>query len=186
MILTGYFAGLTDDMINKKTRITFEVNEREKAIESVPDLEQKELKISVTQKRKRRSLNANAYYWVLVGKMAEVLQITSAYIHNTMMRRYGQIQVFDDQAVRVVLKETEEVRKRVDEAEDVHLRPTAELRKGKDGLMYRTYLLLKGSHEYDTKEMARLIDGIVSDARELGIETLPPHELERMLANWKV
>jgi hypothetical protein len=44
---------------------------------------------------------------------------------------------------------------------------------------------LRGSHTYDTKEMSRLIDGVVEAAKELGIETLTPEQLERMKAAWK-
>ena len=43
-------------------------------------------------------------------------------------------------------------------------------------------MMLKGSSEYDTKEMSHLIDGLVSECKEMGIETLPPEELERMMA----
>jgi hypothetical protein len=45
--------------------------------------------------------------------------------------------------------------------------------------------MIKGSSEYDTKEMSRFIDGIVAEAKELGIETLPPAELETMMKAWK-
>lgn len=48
--------------------------------------------------------------------------------------------------------------------------------------MYRTYMMLRGSHEYDTREMSQLIDGLISECREVGIETLTPGELERMMA----
>lgn len=47
------------------------------------------------------------------------------------------------------------------------------------------YAKLKGTSEYDTKEMSRFIDGIVSEAKELGIETLPPDEVARMKREWK-
>ena len=43
-----------------------------------------------------------------------------------------------------------------------------------------------GSHTYDTEEMSRLIDGVVTECRELGIETLPPDELKRMKEQWGV
>jgi hypothetical protein len=45
---------------------------------------------------------------------------------------------------------------------------------------------MRGSHTYDTKEMARLIDGVVYEAKSIGIETLSPDELERMKSLWKV
>lgn len=64
-----------------------------------------------------------------------------------------------------------------------HLYPTDETESRK-GVVYRWYIKLKGSSKYDTKEMARLIDGTVEDAKELGIETLPPEDLERMKAAW--
>ena len=47
-----------------------------------------------------------------------------------------------------------------------------------------TYLLLKGSSEYDSQEMSQFIDGIILDCKDLGIETLPPEELARMMAAW--
>ena len=44
--------------------------------------------------------------------------------------------------------------------------------------------MIKGSSEYDTKEMSSFIDGIISEAKGLGIETLPPEELERMMKDY--
>ena len=48
------------------------------------------------------------------------------------------------------------------------------------------YRIYKGSSEYDTKEMAILIDGIVSECQELGIETLTPDELDKLKSEWVV
>mgnify|MGYP003209610849 CR=1 FL=1 len=44
----------------------------------------------------------------------------------------------------------------------------------------------RGSHEYDTAEMAKLIDGTVSDAKELGIETMTPTQLKEIKERWKI
>lgn len=52
------------------------------------------------------------------------------------------------------------------------------------GKLFNHYLVIKGSSDYDTAEMASFIDGIVSEAKELGIETLTPDELERMKQAW--
>lgn len=41
-----------------------------------------------------------------------------------------------------------------------------------------------GSSQYNTKQMSRLIDEIVSDCKEHGIETLTPNELARMKEEW--
>jgi hypothetical protein len=55
-----------------------------------------------------------------------------------------------------------------------------------NGKLYRVYIVMKGSHTYDTKQMSVLIDGTVGEAKDLGIETLPPHELERMKSQWNL
>ena len=51
--------------------------------------------------------------------------------------------------------------------------------------MYRTYTVLAGSSTYDTKEMSELINGLVSECKEQGIETLTPDELARMMKDYE-
>ena len=51
-----------------------------------------------------------------------------------------------------------------------------------DDQYYRVWV---GSSQYDTREMSVFISGIVEDAKELGIETLPPAELERLMEQWR-
>lgn len=67
----------------------------------------------------------------------------------------------------------------------IHLRPTTATRILDDGKLYRVYIVMRGSHTYDTKEMSTLIDGVVQEAKELGIETMTPDEIERMKAAWQ-
>ena len=93
--------------------------------------------------------------------------------------------VIDDQGVYTVLPDTDEAQKAIDEAETYHLKPTSQVKPGKGGKMYRTYMMLRGSSDYDTKEMSRLIDGLVSECKEAGIETLPPEEIERMMESYE-
>jgi hypothetical protein len=45
--------------------------------------------------------------------------------------------------------------------------------------------MIKGSSEYDTAEMSKFIDELVLEAKNQGIETLPPAELERMTKEWR-
>ena len=51
--------------------------------------------------------------------------------------------------------------------------------------MYRTYVMYRGSHDYDTREMSELINGLVSECKEVGIETITPAELDEMMKAWK-
>jgi hypothetical protein len=74
--------------------------------------------------------------------------------------------------------------KKIDEEEHYHLKPGSQVTAGRDGTNYRTYRLLKGSSEYDTKEMYHLINGLIQECKEQDIETLTPNEMERMMQNY--
>ena len=138
------------------------------------------LRLKLVQWREKRSKDANGYFYSLVDKLANAMRVSKPYIHNLMLRKYGQIQKVDDRPVWVVLPETDDVFKKVEEEDTLHLRPTNEVKEGKDGKMYRTYLLLKGSHELDTKAFSILLDGIIDECRQVGVETLPPDEIKRL------
>jgi hypothetical protein len=53
-----------------------------------------------------------------------------------------------------------------------------------NGKEFTHYKVFKGSSEYDTREMSILIDGIISEAKQLDIETLPPHEIQKLKELW--
>lgn len=185
MEFTGRASGVSTDYLTGKMNITLEANEASvirEGYDKIKDLEK--LSVRIVRYREKRSLDANAYYWKLLSKVAEAMHVSMSFAHNFFLRRYGQIELFDNQAVYVVIPDTDEAEKRVWEAETYHLKPTSQVKPGKDGRMYRTYMMLRGSSSYDTKEMSKLIDGLVSEAKEMGIETLPPDELERIKSMW--
>lgn len=131
---------------------------------------------------KKRSLNANGYYWTLIGQMADKLRIAKPEVHNRMLRAYGQAQGIDGRLVTVTIPDTEKAEKETLLAESYHIRPTSQVKLGTKGQMFRTYVLLKGSHELDTKEFSILLDGTIREAEQIGIQTLTPAELERLYA----
>ena len=135
------------------------------------------LDITAKRHREKRSLNANAYFHVLTGKIAEANGTTLTHEKNAFIREYGQYEYIDGMIPTVTVKA--EYEDRMLDMESVHLK-TIE-RPGEVVKM----AFLRGSHTYDTKEMSRLIDGVVEAAKELGIETLTPEQLERMKAAWK-
>ena len=49
------------------------------------------LDVEIKKRRKKRSLDANAYYWKLASEVADVLHVSKPYIHNYLLRKYGQI-----------------------------------------------------------------------------------------------
>lgn len=132
------------------------------------------------QHRKKRTLSQNAYYWQLLTQTAEVLKMKKPELHNRLIRDYGQRMYINGALVTTSLPDTEAVERQVLEAEAYHLNPTSQVLTDRHGRPVRTYVFMRGSSDYDTKEMSVLVDGLVQEAQALGIETLTPRELEAM------
>lgn len=139
------------------------------------------LLFDLTEHKAKRTLTQNAYYWVLLEKVAEAVRISKPELHNLLLRQYGVLQRIDGKAIAAFIADTESAENEALRAETFHLRPTSVTKEGAQGTM-RQYVLLKGSHDMTTTEMAALLDGLILEAKQLGIETLPPAELERMRA----
>lgn len=125
----------------------------------------------VKQHREKRSLTANAYAWVLISKIAEVLRVSNEEVYAMALKDYAPvsiIRVASDIDISGFVK---------------HYEPTGYF-YWTEGIKYAEYMCFMGSSEYDTKQMARFIDGLISDAKALGIETLPPDEIDRMKSAW--
>ena len=125
----------------------------------------------IKEHKEKRSLTANAYAWSLIGKIADALRTSKDEVYLDMLKRYGQsemVSVVSSIDVTGYFKYYEPI--------------ATTMLQGKE---FTHYKIFKGSSEYDSREMAVLIDGIVSEAKELDIETLPPDEVERLKEMWK-
>ncbi len=144
----------------------------------VEAMQDKDVRLTVKEWREKRSLDANAYFWVLVTKLAGVTRRTNTSVHNRMIADYGEI----DMTIKTIILADD-----IDwqELPWIHLKPTSATRVLDDGKLYRVYLVMRGSHTYNTKEMSRLIDGVVDECKQVGIETMTPGELKRMVNAWK-
>ena len=178
MDFTGTFDSLSMDFSTNKQKAVLGLNQdAREAFEQLKECEL--LDIRIKKHRKKRSLDANAYYWVLITKLAKVLDLSNAELHNMCLGRYGQPEIFEGKSVFVTIPDTEESEIKVRNATDYHLQPTSQVREGNDGIMYRTYRLLRGSHTYNTEEMSRLITGLIimcKDARIPDSEIATPEE----------
>lgn len=184
--LTGKLAYMVGFTANGNPIVTLEINEREDALRMVDALHDEKLSIKISKHDKKRSLNANSYYWLLIGKLSKAQNISSSYCHNLMLRRYGELERIDDQVVYWVIPDTDEAMRKADEAETFHIKPTSNVREGNDGIMYRTYILLKGSHEYTRTEFTKLVNGLVDECHNCGIETKSQEEIDSLLAQYEV
>jgi len=179
MEFTGQIKGISNDFVSGDILITFSVNEKDIVLHGYDELKDcQKLSIKAVPYREKRSLNANAYFHVLVGKIADKLTISKAREKNILICKYGQPQYLPDGEIMVY--KTNAPPEFMLEQESIHCIP---IKYTDDATFYKVY---RGSHTYDTKEMSLLIDGTVADAKELGIETLPPAELQRMKERWGV
>jgi hypothetical protein len=146
-------------------------------IEEFVGKEDKEWECSVGLKKKKRSLDANAYLWVLADKIAAKLNTTKELVYQEAIKQVG---VFD-----TLLLQDKAVDNFVSLWNGQGLGNYAEVmyqsKTVKNCTAVRAY---HGSHLYDTVQMSRLVDYIVSEAKEQGIETMTPDELERMKTLW--
>ena len=149
-----------------------------KVAEKLTKLIGEDVKIDVSKTRQHRSLNANAYFYQLCGEIAEAIDSSKDEVHHQMIFRYGQYKRTKDGNLVFCMRPTSE-----DFMDDPtrHLKPTGRTEM-RNGVSYSWYVEMRGSHEYNTQEMAKLIDGVVSECKELGIETLSDDELRRIEA----
>ena len=159
----------------KKFRVTFEVD----SIDELNGLEGF-LNITVKKLSKKRSLNANAYFHLLVGKIAEAQKppISKARCKNLLMARYGQEEMIDGK--RYVISVDSSIP--ICEREDIHCKAIGYGYVNEKEFTH--YCVLRPTHLYDSLEMSALIDGTVEEAKELGIPTLPPDEIKHMESLW--
>lgn len=167
-VFTGKLKEPIIDYLTGRLTILFEPSEDfRQTYEELKDCDK--LQLEIKKYRRRRSLDANAYYWVLIGKLAKAIGLSNPETHNMVLCGYGKPEIFEGKGVYMTIPDTEESDRKVRNATDYHLQATSQVREGDDGVMYRTYKLLRGSHTYNTEEMAHLIDGLITLCRDAGI-----------------
>lgn len=172
----GELSSVSKDIVKGGYIITFSTAELPSGVNDIADAN---LTVTAKKYRKRRSLDANAYSWVLLDKIAKETGSTSEEVYEEMLRRYGY-PLYDEDEKPVIIS----LKAEIDISTlDIHLKLIGEGHV--QDKLFKHYKVIRGQSTYDTKEMSTFIDGIVSDAKELGIETLTPDELERMKAAWK-
>lgn len=168
MKFTGKLKQPIIDFMSHRLTLLFEPNEDfGQAYEELKGYDK--LSLEIKPYKRKRSLDANAYYWVLLTKLAKILRTSNDELHNILLSKYGVMEMVSGRTVKVVLPDTDEANKRAAEYQAYHLRPTSDVRLGNDGLMYRTYIMMRGSSTYDTAEMSRLIEGLIGECQDIGM-----------------
>ena len=171
---TGKITDLNIDFDTLKPKITILLDTKNK--ELVEELKNDgKLNIELKKYRKKRSLDSNAYAWVLLGELQNTLNIPKEEIYKDLIKNIGSYEVLPvkDEAV-------EKFRQAWSKN---GLGWVTETTKSKlEG--YTNVITYYGSSTYNTKEMTRLINLIVDECKQLGIETKPKAEIDSLLRSW--
>lgn len=169
----GIAKNLNDDTIT----LHLEIKEPLKVEEINSELAEKdELAVTIKKYRKKRSLDANAYFWVLVDKLAEKTKQDRIQIYRNAIKDIGGV------SEAVCLKEGAanklcEIWGRNGIGWQADIMPSK--LKG-----CKVVILYYGSSTYNAKQMSLLIDNIVQDCNSVGIQTMTPAELQVIKDAW--
>jgi len=178
----GKLISVTKDFLTGKLNLTFQIdaepmNDIEEFTKRDEEGKLPLLDILVKKYRKKRSLDANAYFHVLCGKLAEKMVYSKAKMKNILICQYGQMELLPDGSP-LIYKSNAPAEYMI-ELESVHSIPVKYV---ENATFYRIY---RGSHTYDSYEMSKLIEGTVAEAKEMGIDTKTPDEIRRMVSAWQ-
>ena len=137
------------------------------------DLKDVDLRLKAVRWREKRSLNANALLWACIDKIASSLRTDKWNVYLMMLKRYGKFTyvIVPDGAV----EKMKEMWRELEVVGEVNV-------NGRDATQLLCYY---GSHTYDTKEFSRLLDGVIDEMKELGLQTPQEEDMERALQNWE-
>ena len=135
--------------------------------------EGKTFDVTIEQHREKRSINANNYSWVLQDQISKILGISIDAVHNEMVLQYGVLET-----ISVVEEAWESAKRLFDYCKEM----------GRSNLNGKTFVHARvgvGTHLYNTKEMSCFLNGVVQEAKDLGIQTLEDKQLEEMINRWQ-
>jgi hypothetical protein len=134
--------------------------------------------LTVKEHQKKRSLDANAYAWVLINKIADVLRITPIEIYRQAIQN-----VSGNYEVIPVKEEAAAHFKQIWEAQGLGW-PCVDMGKSRiEG--YRNLRAYYGSSTFSVQQMQVLIDNLVQDCRALDIEVKSDEEIASLMGAWK-
>lgn len=178
MKLTGKIVDVSVGFLDGKPKLTLEITEKNDLKLCYDELSNVELlSIDIKKYRKGRSLSANAYMWVLCGELAERIGSTKESVYRQHILNMGVYKVaeINEECAETLITGWQMngigwIAERVDYSQN-------------DGFVI--VHLYYGSSVYNTKQMSRLLDSVIEDCKEQGIQTETPDEIAKMKSLWK-
>ena len=175
--MQGQLTDISIDYLSKKPRIQLLINTNE--ITHLEELKGLELDIELDKHREKRTLSANAYCWVLCDKIAKKITVPGAVITKEDVYKDAILNIGTFQPMIVEEKAYDNL-KRIWEKQGLGFLIQEVSRKNKCIRINCYY----GSSTYNTKEMSLLIELLVQQAKEQGIETKTQAEIDSLLRSW--
>ena len=138
----------------------------------IPFLVDTEVDVDIKKHREKRSLNANAYFHVLLSKIAEKQNIGLEEVKKRIVEDYGTVAFVARIPADADLETIYKYSKLIGESKGTKT-------------PCNDWYIFKPTHELNTKEMTRLIDGVIQEAQQLGIETRTPEQIAEMMSLWE-
>ena len=180
MEFTGHIVGLAKDWESKLWHITLSMDE-DTALETIEGFTQFEkLVVKISKYVKKRSLEANAYMWSLIGQIAQKKKQSNDYVYWKALCSEG---VFDLKEDGSPITMTIDADVEVSEWQE-HWKPIARVWDEKEQKMKVSYIKVKGTSTYDVSEMQKILDYIIAEAKSLGIRTETDYDYQLMLDKW--
>lgn len=169
--LNGTIQTVSVDYQTGNALLTLSIGQKQSAKNCYDDLHLAEkLSIKIDKYREKRSLNANNYAWKLLTEIGNEMRLSKEDVYFIMLKRYGQSEMI---SVLSHIPITQYV-KYCEEAGESTL----------NGKLFKHYKVYKGSSDFDKREMSIFIDGIVDEAKDLGIDTKTPDEIANLKSLW--
>lgn len=171
---TGIITDINIDFKTHKAKISLLLDTKQ--LDIVEELKNEDkLNIELKKYRKKRSLDSNAYAWVLLGELQSTLNIPKEEIYRDLIKNIGSYEVLP--------VKNEAVEKFRQAWSKNGLGWVTETTKSKlEG--FTNVIAYYGSSTYDTKEMTRLIEMLVEECKQFRIETKPKAEIDSLLKEW--
>ena len=139
----------------------------------------RDLKLTLTQYRERRSNDANRLFHLYSDRLADAMRMSKPKMKNYLLFHYGQ-KVRDENGDLVVIKTNANEEELISRS-DIHC---WYIKNAPDGTPM--YVLLEHSRFYNSREMAILIDGVMAECKAQGIDTISPAEIEEIKQKWGI
>lgn len=136
-------------------------------------LKDKIIEVTIKKWSEHRTMTANAYLWVLLTEIGNALRESKEDIYFDMLRFYGQ-----GGAVSVEDRYTADFERSYKYHEVLG---ESQL----NGKTFKHYRFWVGSSEYNREEFSILLDGVVKEAKSIGLETKPKEEIESLLRSYE-